>query len=129
MSKILANKGPGFYISGTAAVLSFLLAIYYQISYSSNPYYSSKVVVALMVALPVAVILLLIRAEGFMPAAVTACIGAGLLFFIYAMYFDISVVLVGIDKSSFDPEFIITSAVGVICFLLGEISIYTKVRR
>lgn len=128
-TSLLSGKGLGFYVSMAAAALSFLTAIVYQVTYTGNQYYSVGVFVALLLALPVAVVLMLARCDGFIPAAVTLVIGIGILLFIYSMYFDVSVVLVGIDKSSFDPQFIACSVLSVVSFILADASIYLKVRK
>lgn len=125
----LSNKGPGFYLSMIASVLSFILAVIYQYSYHTNPYYASSVFILLLLALPCALVLFFINLDGFIPAATTLLVGLAILQFIHAMYFDVSVVLVGIDKNSFDPEFILCSVLFGVCFLLGEVSIYTRVRK
>ena len=125
----LSNKGLGFYASAIAAVVSFISAFIYRITYTGNPYYTNSIFYTLLSVLPVAIILLLVRLDSFIPAAITLIIGIAALRFIYSMYFDISVVMVGIDKTSFDSEFIICSILFALCFILSEASIYMRMRK
>lgn len=128
-TSVLSGKGMGFYVAMAAAALSLITAVVYQVTYTGNQYYSSAVFVALLLALPVAVVLLLARCDGFIPAAVTLVVGIGILLFIHSIYYDVSVVLVGIDKSSFDPQFIACSVLSVVSFILADASIYLKVKK
>lgn len=122
----ISNKGTGFFVSGFATCIAFITAIIYQLGYHADQYYSPAVFYVLLSALPVFIVLTLLRLENFIPAVITAIIGIAALLFVYAMYFDISVVLVGIDKSSFDSRFIICCILFVISFIISEISIYMK---
>ncbi|MCD8223128.1 MAG: hypothetical protein LUD07_13270 [Clostridiales bacterium] len=128
LSNIFSDKKIGFYLSGLAAILSLVTAIIYQLTYYNNADYSSSVFAILLIAFPAALILTLLRLEAFVPAIVTLIIGIGALRFIYAMYLEMSVVLVGIDKSAFDPQFIVCSVLMILGFIMGEISIYTPVK-
>lgn len=125
----LSKKGKGFYAASLAAILCLVTAIYYQITYSGDQYYSSGVFFTLLAALPVAVVLFLLKGDGFVPAALAALSGVAALQFIYAMYWDISVVIVGIDKNSFDTRFIVVCALLAVSFVVSEISIYMKMRK
>lgn len=125
----LSKKGAGFYAACLAAILCLVTAIYYQMSYSGNQYYASGVFYTLLVALPVAVVFFLLKWDGFVPAILAALSGVALLQFVYAMYWDVSVVLVGIDKNTFDPEFIACCVLLVVTFVIAEISIYLRMKK
>lgn len=122
----LGGKTAGFYVTAIAAVLALVTAIVYQVSYSSNQYYSSAVFIAFLAALPAAAVLLLLRLDNFAPAALAAATGVGSLAFVYAMYYDVSVVLVGIDKNSFEPAFILCCVLMLASFILSEVALYLK---
>ena len=125
----LEHRAYGFYVTIAAAVLTFITAIVYQVSYSSNQYYSAPVFVLLLLCLPALVVLVLAKLDGFAPAVITALSGAAALAFIYAMYWDVSVVLVGIDKQAFDPEFIVCAVLIVASFIVSEVSVYSKAKK
>lgn len=122
----LGGKAAGFYVTVAAAVLALVTAIVYQVSYSANQYYSSTIFIAFLVALPAAAVLVLLKLDNFAPAALAAATGVGTLAFVYAMYYDVSVVMVGIDKSSFDPAFILCAVLMLVSFLLSEVALYMK---
>lgn len=124
-----SNKGTGFFVSGAAACIALITAIVYQLNYQGDQYYSSAVFFTLLLTLPVFLLLTIIKLESFIPASITLIIGIAALRFIYAMYFDISVVLVGIDKSSFDSRFIICCFLFAIGFIISEASIYMKFKK
>ena len=123
------RRGAGFWIAAAAALLAFATSIVYRVSYAGNMFYSFTVFLLLLLCLPVPSVMFLTKTDGFAPAVLTALTAAALLAFIYATYFDISVVLVGIDKTGFDPEFIVCAVLITLSFLLSEVSVYTKYRK
>lgn len=125
----LSKKGKGFYIACFSALLCLATAIYYYVSYNGDQYYSSRVFYTLLAALPVAAVMMFVKLDGFVPTVLTILSGIAILLFVYAMYWDVSVVLVGIDKTSFEPRFIACCVLMVLCFIVSEVSLYTKMRK
>lgn len=125
----LSQKGFGFYAACLAAVLCLVTGIYYNVQYTGDQYYAANIFYTFAAALPVALVMALVKQGNFVPAALCAFSGIGFLEFIYAMYWDISVVMVGIDKTSFDTRFIVCCVLMVVSFVIAEISLYTKMRK
>lgn len=125
----LSKKGKGFFIACFSALLCLATAIYYYVSYGGDQYYSSAVFYTLLAALPVAAVMLLVGLDGFVPTVLAILSGVSILLYVYAMYWDVSVVLVGIDKTSFEPRFIVCCALMVLCFIVAEVALYSKMRK
>lgn len=124
-----SKKGAGFYFALIAALLCLGAGIYYQITYNGDQYYTSALFYTLIAAAPLAAVMIAAKIDGFLPAALCVLSGCAVLQFIYAMYWDVSVVLVGIDKQSFDLRFIVCCALMIGAFAVSEISLYTKVNQ
>lgn len=123
------KKGVGFYASALAAILCCVTSVYYFVTYKGDQYYAANVFYTLLCALPIAAVLFVLKLQGFVPAVLCALSGVAALQFIYAMYWDISVVMVGIDKSSFDTRFIVCCVLLVVSFVVSEIALYTKMTK
>ncbi len=127
--KQATKKGAGFWFALIAALVCLAAGIYYQITYKGDQYYTSALFYTLIAAAPLAAVMIAAKAEGFLPAALCVLSGAAILQFVYAMYWDVSVVLVGIDKQSFDTRFIVCCALMIVAFVAAEIALYTKVKK
>lgn len=125
----LSEKGKGFYFACFSALLCLATAIYYYVAYNGDQYYSSYVFYTLLAALPAAALMMLAKLDGFIPTVLTILSGVAILLFIYAMYWDVSVVLVGIDKTSFEPRFIACCILMVLSFLISEVALYSKMKK
>lgn len=125
----LSKKGKGFFIACFSALLCLATAIYYYVSYNGDQYYASAVFYVLLAALPVTAVMLIARLDGFVPTVLTILSGVAILLYVYAMYWDISVVLVGIDKTAFEPRFIACCVLLLLCFIVSEVALYSKMRK
>ncbi len=114
----------GFYLSGILSFLSLLTLITYGIAYRSSDYISWISFAFLAAAAAVNIVFFVMNKTriGRVPGAVLS--GVAFFFYLYGMYFYVSVVMVGIDISSFDGRFIINTALFTILFVLSVMNIF-----
>lgn len=120
------KKASGFYVNVLMSLLSILTSIVYVASYSMHEYFSIWVFVLFLLAGLVGVVLNFFRKYDIASYAMYLFSLLGTLFYINAVYYDVSVVLVGIDKTSFDPWFILSSIFILLTFILSIVNVFMK---
>ena len=120
LKNYFANRGFGFYLSLAEAVVALVFAVVYQCFYGGTAEYSAVCFVVALVMVVATVALTLTGLDNFVGVAQLLCSLAVTGAFLYANYYYISVVIVGIDASSFSARFVFAS---VACALLTVASI------
>ncbi len=122
----LKDKAVGFWFSVSIAALSLITSIVYAVCYAGSDD-MNWVSFALMAAAAVAaVVLIVLKRFEWAAYAQAALIFLSLLFFIYGIYYYVSVVLVGIDLDSFSAEFWVCTVLYALCFGLGVANVFLK---
>ena len=118
------ERSAEFYMAGILSFLSLLTLITYGIAYSSSDYISWVSFAFLAAALVVNFTFFIMKKTRFsmVPGAVFSVIA--FFFYLYGMYFYVSVVMVGIDISHFDGRFIINTALYTVLFILSVVNIF-----
>lgn len=126
MKKLFENKRAGFYVTLAVIVLSVILAAVYAKMYAGSQYMSWP---AFWCTLGGAVLAL---ALGFTKLAkwsnVVVALGdfLGLLFYIYGIYFYVSVVYAGIQAGSFNTQFIVCTVGFVLLLVINLVNVFLK---
>ncbi len=127
MKKLLGNKSYGYYITLALSVLSVVTAVVYLVMYNGSRYMSAPAAVLPIVGAVAAVGLGFVRGGGKAANAVLAlCDFVALLFYIYGIYFYVSVVMVGIQASSFNSQFVICTVLFVVLLIANLINVFLK---
>ena len=127
MKKLLENKAYGYYVTLALSVLSVVVAVVYAVLYSGSRYMSLPAVILPIVGTVAAVGLGFVRGGGKWANAVLAlCDFVALLFYIYGIYFYVSVVLVGIQASSFNSQFVICTVLFVGLLIANLVNVFLK---
>ena len=127
MKKLLENKAYGYYVTLALSVLSVVVAVVYAVLYSGSRYMSLPAVILPIVGAVAAVALGFVRGGGKWANAVLAlCDFVALLFYIYGIYFYVSVVLVGIQASSFNSQFVICTVLFVGLLIANLVNVFLK---
>lgn len=122
----LKDKAVGFWFTAAIAALSLVTAIVYAVCYAGTEninWFSFAFMLAAFVAAVVLVVLGKIKLAPYIQAAL---VFLSLLCFIYGIYYYVSVVLVGIDLDTFDPEFIVCTVLYAVTFGLGVANVFLK---
>ena len=127
MKKLLENKAYGYYVTLALSVLSVVVAVVYAVLYSGSRYMSLPAVILPIVGAVAAVALGFVRGGGKWANAVLAlCDFVALLFYVYGIYFYVSVVLVGIQASSFNSQFVICTVLFVGLLIANLVNVFLK---
>lgn len=128
MVKFFKSKGIGFYLTLCLVVLSVVTAAAYIMSYVKYPNHMSWTAVGLLFGgAAAALVLSVIRRCGWLaPWVLVGTIFSSLMLYIQHLYSYVVVVIVGIDLSSFTPQFILCTALYVASVVLSIVNIYLK---
>ena len=122
----LKDKAVGFWFSVSVAVLSLATAVAYAVCYAGSDEINWVSFALMAAAFAAAVVLIVLKRYKWAAYAQAALIFLSLLFFIYGIYYYVSVVLVGIDLDTFSAEFWVCSALYLLCFGLGVANVFLK---
>ncbi len=126
IKEFFSDKGTGFYVTLAGVLLSLVTAIVYAVSYGSTRFMNWAGFVFLLAGAILAIVLIVIKQVNWAPAAVALGSFLGLLFFIYGIYFYVSVVMVGIQANAFDPSFFACVILFALSLVAGIVSVFMK---
>lgn len=129
MKKLFANKGIGFWVTVAVSLLSVVTAAVYCAIYGGGAYYNVAAFALALVACPIGIAAALSpfhKFAGYMQFLLTL---AALMFYVYGIYYYVSVVLVGIDLHSFSAEFFACTILFALSVIGSAVSIFLKQRK
>ncbi len=107
LNNYMKDKDVGFWFSASLVVFSLITAVVYAACYAGTDNIN-WISFALMLAAAVSgAVLIALKLYVYVPYVLAALIFLSLLFFVYGIYYYVSVVMVGIDLDNFEPQFII----------------------
>ena len=125
----LKDKGARFYAVLVTMLLSLVAAIVYACIYG-NTRFMSWVGFGLMIAGAIlAGVLVAFKLEKYAPTLLLVMNFVGFLFYVYYIYFHISVVMVGIQASGFPPEFFVNVVFLVLALASSVASIFMPLKK
>lgn len=105
----LRNYPVGFYTSAGVAGASLILALFYTVAYSGSDEFSLLAAIMPAICVVGTILLAALKLYEWIAAFETVTLLTGLSFYVYSIYYYVSVVIIGIDASSFGAAFIISS--------------------
>lgn len=123
---LFKDKSYGFYVTLTLTVLTAVAAVLYAALYNGSRYMSMPAVVIMLAGAVIS------AALGFTRYAKWSCVVlaladfAGLLLYIYGIYFYVSIVMVGIQASSFNWQFLLCTTVFVVLLAANVVNVFLK---
>ncbi len=118
------TKIKGSFASSLLFILLIVTAIVYPFCYFGTDSMSWVSFALLVAAIVVRIVMKRKGLQLFIPVVVGVLTFLALLFYIYGIYWYVSVVLVGIDLDSFDLPFIVCTTLYSILFVLSIASIF-----
>lgn len=118
------DKLPGFWVSVGVTLLSLITAITYIACYTNTDKMNYWGFAFLLIGAIATLVLGIFKKYTYIPYVLGFCSFMGLLFYIYAMYYYVSVVMVGIDLDHFEPQFIVCTIFIAITFIAGVVDIF-----
>ena len=126
MKDLFKNKPIGFYVSLGTIGLALITAITYFLCYNNTENFNVWSFVVLLISVVASVVLMLVKQVKVVPYVLGLLNFVALLFFVYGIYYYVSIVLVGIDLDHFDPEFIVCTIEFVILLVASIAAIFMK---
>ena len=117
MKKLLENKSYGFYVTFVSVVASIVCAAVYASMYSGSRYMEWPAVVAMLVGAAVSLVLMFTKKAGWANA---------FLYYVYGIYFYVSVVMVGIQATGFNSQFRVCTAMFAVLQVLNLVNVFLK---
>lgn len=122
----LKDKDVGFYFSAALVILALLTSVVYAICYAGTDNINWLSFAFMLAAAVVGATLIALKLYVYVPYALAILIFMSLLFFIYGIYYYVSVVMVGIDLDSYDAQFIICTILYVLAFGASVANVFLR---
>ena len=123
---LFKNKPIGFYVSLGTIGLALITAVTYLLCYNNTENFNVWSFIVLVVSVVACVVLVLVKQFKVVPYVLGLLNFVALLFYIYGIYYYVSIVLVGIDLDHFDPEFIVCTIAFVVLLISSITTIFMK---
>ena len=126
LKNLFSKKPVGFYVTLATIGLTLVTAVTYFLCYNNTDNFNNWAFIILLVSFVLAVVLVLLKQFKLVPYALGLLNYVAMLFFIYGIYYYVSVVLVGIDLDHFENEFFISTIAFAVLVVLSVIAIFMK---
>ena len=123
---LLKDKSYGFYVTLALIVVSVVVAVVYAVLYNGSRYLSVPAVGLMIGGAAVALALCFTKAAQWACAVIALADFAGLLFYIYGIYFYVSIVMVGIQASTFNWQFQLCTVLFVVLLVANVVNVFLK---
>ena len=123
---LFSKKPVGFYVSLGTAVLALITSIAYLICYNNTDNFNVWAFIVLLVSFAAAVVLVVLKQFKIVPYALGLLNFVAMLFYVYGIYYYVSVVLVGIDLDHFEPQFFVSTILFVLTVGASVAAIFMK---
>lgn len=123
---LLKGKSYGFFVTLALIALTVATGVIYCINYSGSRYMSVPAAVFLFAGAAAALVLGFTKWAGWANAVLALCGFVALLFYVYGIYFYVSIVMVGIQASSFNQQFITCTALYLVLLVLNIVNVFLK---
>lgn len=122
----LKDKDVGFWFSASLVVFSLLTAVIYAACYAGTDNINWASFAFMLVAAVAGGALIALKLYVYVPYVLAALIFLSLLFFIYGIYYYVSVVMVGIDLDTFEPQFIVCALFYFLAFGASVANVFLR---
>ena len=126
VKKFFESKSYGFYVSIGLAVLSLVTAIVYASLFHMSRYMSWGAFAVVIVGVVLAAVLPFLKQAKWSCCAIALADFIALLLYAYNIYFYVSVVMVGIQASTFSPQFLACTSLFAILLVLNIANVFLK---
>lgn len=124
MKEFFKDKSYGFFVTLALIALSIVTMIIYASIYGGTRFMSWAGFAFVIAGVVLSIALIAFKQYRWAPALLLAANFLGLLFYIYYIYFHVSVVLVGIQSAGFPPEFFVNAVFFVLTLIVSVVNVY-----
>lgn len=125
-TKLLADKRPGFYVTLLLIAATVIIAAIYANMYAGSLYMSWPAFGVMLGGAALALLLGFTKLAKWSNAVLALADFLGLLFYIYGIYFYVSVVIAGIQAGSFNGQFIFCCAAFGALLVANIVNVFLK---
>ena len=126
LKDLFTKKPVGFYVTLTTIGLSLVTALAYFLCYNNTDNFNLWSFIILLASAVIGVILILLKQFKLVPYAIGFLNYVAMLFYVYGIYYYVSVVLVGIDLDHFEIQFFISTISFIILVIVSIVAIFMK---
>lgn len=123
---LFKDKSYGFYVTLALIVASVAVAVVYAVLYNGSRYLSMPAVGLMIGGAVVALALCFTKAAHWACAVLALADFVGLLFYIYGIYFYVSIVMVGIQASTFNWQFQLCTVLFAVLLVANVVNVFLK---
>lgn len=120
------DKSYGFYVTLALIVLTVATAVMYAVLYHGSRYLSTPAVIIMLGGAAISLALCFTKYAKWACAVLALADFAGLLLYIYGIYFYVSIVMVGIQASSFNWQFLLCTTVLAVLLVINVVNVFLK---
>lgn len=125
-SKLLKDKSYGFYVTLGLIVASLAVSLIYMALYSGSRYMSWSGAGIMLAGTAIALVLAFTKLAKWSCVVLALADFAGLLLYVYGIYFYVSIVMVGIQASTFNWQFKLCTAMFVVLLVANIVNVFLK---
>ncbi|MDE5729089.1 MAG: hypothetical protein K2I20_02825 [Clostridia bacterium] len=126
LNNYLKDKDVGFWFSASLVVFSLLTAVVYAVCYAGTDNINWVAFAFLIAAAVLGAALIALKLYVYVPYVLAALIFLSLLFFVYGIYYYVSVVMVGIDLDHFEPQFFVCTIMFVLATAASVANVFLR---
>lgn len=126
IKEFTGDKALGFWFTAAICVLSLITSIVYAAVYAGTDNIDWVSFAFMLTAFAGALVMTVLKKYKWTPYLQAALTFMALLFYVYGIYYYVSVVMVGIDLDHFEAPFIVTAILYAVTFGLSIANLFLK---
>lgn len=126
MKNLLKGKSYGFYVTLALIAATIVTAIVYAILYNGSRYFSMPAVLCMLGGVVVSLALCATKLSKWACVTLALADFVATLLYIYGIYFYVSIVMVGIQASTFSWQFLVCTALFVVLLVANVANVFLK---
>lgn len=126
LKDLFTKKPVGFYVTLGTIGFTLVTALAYILCYNNTDNFNLWSFIILLASAVIGVTLILLKQFKLVPYAVGFLNYVAMLFYVYGIYYYVSVVLVGIDLDHFEIQFFISTISFVVLVIMSIVAIFMK---
>lgn len=125
-NRLLKDKSYGFYVTLGLIVASLAVSLIYMALYNGSRYMSWSAVGIMLAGAAIALVLAFTKLAKWSCVVLALADFAGLLLYVYGIYFYVSIVMVGIQASTFNWQFQLCTVMFIVLLVANVVNVFLK---
>lgn len=125
-NSLFKDKSYGFYVTLALIVVTVVAAIVYSVLYNGSRYFAPQAAGFMLGGAVLALVMCFTKAAKWASAVLALADFIALLFYINGIYFYVSIVMVGIQASTFNWQFQLCTVIFVALLVVNVVNVFLK---